>query len=139
MISQSPSADSSVIPGTAINLVISTGPCSVTVQNVVGMSQNNAQSVITDAGLIVGTVTQQCSDTVPVGKVISQSPSAGSSVTPGTVVNLVISNGPCKGCGCYLGYKSVQENIWWKYLVDFVLVGMVLFVMSGMQRRKEGK
>jgi beta-lactam-binding protein with PASTA domain len=41
-----------------------------------------------------GTVSQQASDTVATGKVISQDPSNGSSVAQGSPVNLLISSGP---------------------------------------------
>jgi len=95
VISQSPAAGVSVQPGTAVDLVVSTGPCPVTVPDVVGMAQGDAEAEITSAGLAVGTVTTQCSDTVPAGSVISQSPAAGTSVQPGLAVNLVISSGPC--------------------------------------------
>ncbi|MGB0910636.1 MAG: PASTA domain-containing protein, partial [Nitrospirales bacterium] len=85
---------SSVAPGTAVALVISTGPAPVNVPNVVGSSQGAAQSTLTGAGLTVGNVTQQASGSVASGNVISQNPQAGSSVAPGTAVALVISTGP---------------------------------------------
>jgi len=69
-------------------------PVMVTVPNVVGMTQADAQSVITVAKLIVGTITQANSATVPAGNVISQNPAAGSSVAEGSTVSLVISTGP---------------------------------------------
>ena len=94
VISQTPSAGASVTPGTAVNLVISKGPAPVTVPNVVGMNQAAAQSTITGAGLTLGTVTEQYHATVPAGQVISQDPGAGTSVAPGTQVDLVISKGP---------------------------------------------
>jgi len=94
VISQNPAAGASVQPGSAVDLVISTGPCPVTVPDVVGQTQSAAAAAIQGAGLTVGTVTQQCSDTVPAGQVISQNPAAGASVAPGSAVNLVVSAGP---------------------------------------------
>jgi hypothetical protein len=41
----------------------------------------------------VGAITMANSDTVPAGSVISQTPSGGTSVAPGTAVNLTISLG----------------------------------------------
>ena len=67
------------------------------VPTVVGLSQAAAASAITTAGLVVGTITQQSSSTVPSGTVISQSPSAGASVVAGSVVNLVVSTGVPSG------------------------------------------
>jgi len=65
------------------------------VPDVVGMSQSSAESAITGAGLTVGTVTEQCSNTVSAGNVISQTPTAGTQVSLGTSVYLVVSTGPC--------------------------------------------
>ncbi len=94
VISQVPGAGTLVAAGSAVNLVISSGPAMVAVPNVVGMTQAGAQSAITGAKLIVGTITQVSSATVPAGNVVSQNPVAGTSVAEGSPVNLVISTGP---------------------------------------------
>ncbi|MBN1788192.1 MAG: PASTA domain-containing protein, partial [Sedimentisphaerales bacterium] len=65
----------------------------VSVPNVVGMAQADANSAITTVGLVVGTITTQCSNTVPAGEVISQDPVSGSSVPPGSAVDMVVSRG----------------------------------------------
>lgn len=65
------------------------------VPDVVGMTQSNASSMITGAGLTVGTISQQCSDTVLTGNVISQNPAGGMQVPPGSAMNLIVSTGPC--------------------------------------------
>jgi beta-lactam-binding protein with PASTA domain len=94
VISQSPVGGTSVSLGSAVNLVISSGPPPVTVPNVVGDAQAAATTAITGVGLVVGTVTTQSSSTIAAGKVISQSPASGTSVNSGSAVNLVISSGP---------------------------------------------
>ncbi len=94
VISQNPVAGTEVNLGSAVNLVISTGPAQVAVPNVVGMTQAAATTSITNAGLVVGTVTTASSNSVPSGDVISESPSAGTEVNPGSAVSLVISTGP---------------------------------------------
>ena len=58
------------------------------------LAQDAAQTALTNAGLMVGTVTTANSNIVPAGKVISQNPPAGTSVAPGAVVALVMSLGP---------------------------------------------
>jgi beta-lactam-binding protein with PASTA domain len=90
VISQEPSAGSNVAPGSAVALVVSLG---VKVPNVVGNTQAAAQTTITSAGLTVGTVTTANSTTVPIGRVISQTPAAGSNVAAGSAVALVVSLG----------------------------------------------
>ncbi len=64
------------------------------VPDVVGLARAAAEAAITGAGLVVGTVTQRSSDTVPAGNVISQDPAAGTGVLRGSAVSLVVSSGP---------------------------------------------
>ena len=96
VISESPVAGARVNLGSAVNLVVSTGPAQVTVPNVVGDTQAAATTALTGAGLVSGTVTTASSSTVPSGDVISESPTAGTSVNVGSAVNLVVSTGPAK-------------------------------------------
>lgn len=88
----------SVLTIVMIILACSTGcqPSMINVPYVVGMTQSEAESAITGAGLALGTVTEQYSYSVPVGQVISQDPAAGGSVTSGSSVDLVVSKGPEK-------------------------------------------
>ncbi len=92
VISQSPAANSIVTAGTAVNLWISTGT-GITVPNVVGQPQATATTTLANAGLTLGTVTQAYSATVAAGNVISQNPMANTTVTAGSAVDLVVSQG----------------------------------------------
>lgn len=65
----------------------------IVVANFIDMTQAAAELAITNAGLTVGTVTEQYSDAVAMGRVISQDPAAGSRVAPGSAVALVVSMG----------------------------------------------
>jgi hypothetical protein len=69
----------------------------VSVPNVVNLTQAAATTAITGAGLVVGTVTTASSSIVPSGSVISQTPAAGASVAAGSAVNLVVSSGALLG------------------------------------------
>jgi len=93
VISQNPPAGTAVAPGTSVSLVVSSGPSSPTVPNVVGVSQAAAAALFQSVGLTVGTVTFQASASIPAGNVISQNPAAGTQVLQGSAVNLVISTG----------------------------------------------
>lgn len=95
VISQNPANGVEVVPGTPVDLAISSGPAasSVTIPDVVGDTQSAATSAITSAGLNVGTVTQVCSRTVTAGVVVSESPAAGIQVTAGSAVDLTVSRG----------------------------------------------
>jgi beta-lactam-binding protein with PASTA domain len=90
-IRTSPAAGEIVARGTAVALVMSLGPAPVAVPNVVNQPQATAQSMITTAGLTVGTITYATHATVADGNVISSSPAAGVAVPRGTAVNLVVA------------------------------------------------
>src|SRR5580692_2530841 len=78
----------------ACAILFVSGCAKMTVPNVEGLTQDAATTAITAAKLTVGTVTQQTSNTVAAGKVISQDPASGNSVAQGSPVNLMISSGP---------------------------------------------
>ncbi len=91
VISQSPAGGTAATGSSAVNLVISLGR--PVVPDVIGEAQADAIAAITAVDLTVGTVTQEHSDTVGAGLVISQSPAGGTAVNIGTAVNMVVSLG----------------------------------------------
>ena len=94
IVSQNPAGGSLALPGGAVALTVSKGPEPVIVPNVVGMAQAEATAAITDAGLTVGALTLAFSATMAPGSIISQNPTGGSLVPPGTLVALTVSQGP---------------------------------------------
>jgi beta-lactam-binding protein with PASTA domain len=68
-------------------------PRTLNVPAVVGQPLAAAQAAIVGAGLVVGTISEQASDTVAAGVVISQTPAAGAQVSAGSAVNLIVSTG----------------------------------------------
>lgn len=94
VIRHTPVAGTEVTPGSSVNLILSSGPPPGTVPNVVGQTQAAATTAITNASLVVGTVTQQSSTSVAAGSVISQSVAAGQLLPSGSAVDLVVSSGP---------------------------------------------
>jgi serine/threonine-protein kinase len=82
--SQSPAAGTQQPPSTPVNLVVSSGPCSATVPNVVGDTQSVASGAISSMPGLNPAFTQvDCSSSggTP-GQVQSQSPSAGTVLSP---------------------------------------------------------
>jgi len=71
----------------------SSGDVMYTVPNVVSLTQADARKAILASGLQVGTITNEPSDTVPLGSVISQDPAALTNAKANSKVNLVISSG----------------------------------------------
>jgi beta-lactam-binding protein with PASTA domain len=102
VITQNPAAGLAEIPGTAVNLVVSSGSSTTSVPTVAGMTQTAAQNTITTAGLALGTVSHEYSDAVELGFVIRQTPEAGSTANAGEQVSIVVSDGPAPS-GCFGG------------------------------------
>ena len=125
VISQTPEGGTTAESGSTVQIVVSTGPDSSvadeepekteeekkeeekkeeekpeevkrTVPGIVGMTETAAKTALTASGLSFESVTEQYSDTVTQGLVISQSPQAGASVADGSAVSFVISLGPEK-------------------------------------------
>jgi beta-lactam-binding protein with PASTA domain len=96
VITQSPVACTAcAIAGDPVALMISIGPASIDIPNVIGLAQATAEANIVAAGLTVGTITTANSSTVPAGNVITQSPLACTAcATAGDPVALMISTGP---------------------------------------------
>jgi hypothetical protein len=61
---------------------------------VAGQNQNQASNTLGAQGLTFGTTIQQSSTQYPAGTVIGSDPPAGTSVRPGSTVNLLVSTGP---------------------------------------------
>ena len=92
VLKQSISANSSVNLGTAVQITVSSGEELLQVANVVGMAQKDAANALKNQGFTVK-VNENYSETVESGKVISQSPEAGSSQIKNTIVLLTVSKG----------------------------------------------
>lgn len=77
-----------------INLWVSKGSRMVWVPDLTKLPKDDAVSKLSDAGLSLGEVNLQNSETVPTGAVIAQDPRAGRRVERNTPVNLTLSDGP---------------------------------------------
>ncbi len=93
VISQSPKEGNTGKEGDTITIYVSQGAESVSVPSVVQRTESEARSALANVGLNVGEVTQEYSDSVPEGYVVSQSYASGTEVSQGTYVDLVISLG----------------------------------------------
>jgi hypothetical protein len=91
VLAQRPAPGTEVLPGAAVDLTVSAG--GIVVPELTGQAQGAALTVLTGAQLVIGTVAQAYSQTVPAGSVISQSLPPGAPVLPGTPVDLVVSRG----------------------------------------------
>ena len=91
VLSQNPPAGSQLAPGSPVNLVVA-GDANPVVPDVVTFIEAEAINALIEVGLRPGTITRS-SSSKPAGEVIAQNPGAGEQVTPGALVDLVVSSG----------------------------------------------
>lgn len=120
--SANPTGGTLVNPGSPVNLEVSGGPAGgaaggpaqVAVPTVVGLTRLAAEAKLKSAGLVVGTVEMQHSSQFTDGVISDTDPVAGTLVSPGSAVELTISNGP--------------EPNWTQYIPTglFALLGIII-------------
>ncbi|MGH2696951.1 MAG: Stk1 family PASTA domain-containing Ser/Thr kinase [Actinomycetota bacterium] len=94
VLEQDPPGDSEARPGTAVNLVVSSGPATVAVPDVICQDLGSAQEEIEGEGLDFVVTGSRFSDECEPGTVAEQNPSAGTEVPPGSNVRVKESSGP---------------------------------------------
>lgn len=97
IISTSPEANTTIQTGDTVTLIVSKGAETSFAKmiDVRGMDQAEAKRKLLSANFVVGTITKEFSDSVPEGRVISQSIEPGAQTAQkSTAVNLVVSLGP---------------------------------------------
>ena len=90
---QNPLAGHTIKAGKEVTVFRSLGPRLLTVPALAGTTQDYAAKALLQANLPLGTTTQEFSETVPNGIILSQSPPGLSKVARNTAVNFVISKG----------------------------------------------
>src|SRR5207302_111476 len=94
VVGTDPPAGTELQLGSAVTVLVSSGPAMVRVPDVVGESQTAAEAALTSAGLEVGKVSSQVSSSANAGSVLAQSPHGGSSLASGARVNLTVAQAP---------------------------------------------
>jgi eukaryotic-like serine/threonine-protein kinase len=93
VLSETPPHGTKVRRGTRVILVVSSGPPTVTLANVEGLTGEQAAAKLRAAGL-KPTTKQEPSATIAAGNVISTDPSAGTRLAVGSPVTVLVSSGP---------------------------------------------
>ena len=88
-----PAAGTRVPENSSITLYVSSGAQLILVPSLLGMTEEQAKVALTNAKLNIGTITQANSASALLGQVTATDPLTNAQVLPGTLVNLVISNG----------------------------------------------
>ncbi|MFA7572240.1 MAG: Stk1 family PASTA domain-containing Ser/Thr kinase [Lutispora sp.] len=94
VIRQSISPGINVDEGTKIDYVISGGPEKFFMTEFIGSNIEDVKNQLNVLDLILGNVTPEFSDDVPIGVVMNQTPKAGTEVSKKSVVDFVVSKGP---------------------------------------------
>lgn len=90
VMAQEPQPGLRVEPGARVSLVVAVAPPpAVAVPALVGLSQAEAEAALKRAGLALGAIAERPAGRP--GRVLAQSPEAGTEVPPGSAVSLVIS------------------------------------------------
>ena len=88
-----PAPGRSIKEGKSVDVWVSKGSRYAIAPNILKLSNEVAKDKISDAGLNVGEVSQEYSDSIPAGNVISQTPAPGTRQDRGQPVNVVFSLG----------------------------------------------
>jgi len=93
VVSQAARPGTSVDMGRAVGFTVSSGPAVVSVPQLLGLYQADAESLLESIGLLAGTISSAYSEVTPEGQVSRQSREPGASVLQGERVDFTISLG----------------------------------------------
>ncbi|WP_422391694.1 protein kinase domain-containing protein [Arthrobacter sp. N1] len=94
VVATDPAATSEVRRFERVELMVSKGPELFAVPDLLGRAEVDAAARLGAAGLAVGGLEQEYSETVPAGNVLRQTPDAGAERRRNSTVDLVVSRGP---------------------------------------------
>jgi eukaryotic-like serine/threonine-protein kinase len=94
VVGQDPSGGARAEVGSAVTITVGTGPSSVRVPRLYGITPAQADSVLQGAGLRLGTQSRDYNSDVAEGSIYFQNPSGGQNVEPGSAVDVTVSLGP---------------------------------------------
>lgn len=95
--------------GTEVTLVVSQGPQPRPVPELAGLDAEQAGAALAEVQLVLGTVTEEFSETVALGAVVSQSVAAGQDVARDSAVDVVVSKGPDRRVVPDLDGRTIDE------------------------------
>jgi beta-lactam-binding protein with PASTA domain len=96
VLSQSPSPDTHVKRGTAVDIVLAKRQALVEVPLLTGKSLDAAQTALQDRQLAVGNISREPKSDVAQDTVLDEFPKPGKNVDPGTAIDLVVAQAPAK-------------------------------------------
>ena len=94
VLSSDPEAGQQIPQGTTVELVVSAGPSELLMPDVVGRELFEVRSTLEQLGLKIGETSYDSTSALPVGLVVSQTPSAGSPVKATDFITIRVSGRP---------------------------------------------
>jgi beta-lactam-binding protein with PASTA domain len=94
VVGQNPSGGTQAEVGSGVTITVGTGPSSVPVPRLYGNTPAQAESVLQEAGLRLGTQSRDYNSDVAEGSIFFQNPSGRENVQPGSAVDVIVSLGP---------------------------------------------
>ena len=112
VIETNPPKDSLVVAGDQITIMVSLGQEQAVIPNLLGMTVEQAQKALIDAGLAMGTISYDSSDQYAEGQITFQSETANNKATKGTVIDVIVSTGPDSTDPdvVYTGSLTIEES-----------------------------
>ena len=93
VISADPGAGDQVLDGDKVAIVVSLGKETYDLPRLDGLTVDQAQDRLLDVKMVYGKTIEQFSETVTTGIVIRSDPKAGTTLRPGAIVDLIVSQG----------------------------------------------
>ena len=111
VIRTQPPFNTVINPDSLVTIIVSVGPEAFPIPYVLDIETERAIYVVEESGFTLGQLLEVNDEKTPRGFVISQNPVAGTKMSPGTTVDLVVSKGPSLIEISDLSRKSPEDAI----------------------------
>ena len=111
VIRTQPPSNTIVNPDSLVTIIVSVGPEAFPIPYILDIELERAIYIVEESGFTLGQVLEVNDENIPRGFVISQNPVAGTKMSPGTTVDLVVSKGPSLIEISDLSRKSPEDAI----------------------------
>tara|TARA_B100000674_G_scaffold928_1_gene838 strand:+ start:386 stop:2155 length:1770 start_codon:yes stop_codon:yes gene_type:complete len=111
VIRTQPPSNTIINPNSLVTIIVSVGPEAFPIPYIIEIETERAIYVVEESGFTLGQVLEVNDENIPRGFVISQNPIAGTKMSPGTTVDLVVSKGPSLIEISDLSRKSPEDAI----------------------------
>ena len=111
VIRTQPPSNTIINPDSLVTIIVSVGPEAFPIPYVLDIETERAIYVVEESGFILGQLLEVNDNNIPRGFVISQNPVAGTKMSPGSSVDLVVSKGPSLVEISDLSRKSPEDAI----------------------------